>query len=56
MGDTGIDVPWMVGEATDAPEAADELQEAVRAELTAYWAEQLAALPRKSTPPWRPLP
>ena len=54
MGDAGIDVPWMVGEATDAPEAADELQEAVRAELTAYWAEQLAALPRKSTPSWRP--
>jgi hypothetical protein len=56
MCDAGIDVPWMVGEATDAPEAADQLHEAVRAELTAYWVEQLAALPRKSTPPWRPLP
>jgi hypothetical protein len=56
MCDAGIDVPWVVGEATDAPETADELRETVRAELIAYWAEQLAALPRKSTPVWCPLP
>ena len=54
--DVGIDIPWVVAEATDAPDAADELHEAVRAELTAYWAEQLASLPRKSTPSWPPLP
>jgi hypothetical protein len=54
--DANIDIPWMVAEATDAPATADELHEAVRAELIAYWAEQLAALPRKSTPPWSPLP
>jgi hypothetical protein len=56
MCDANIDIPWMVALATDAPETADELREAVRAELIAYWAEQLAALPRKSTPTWRPLP
>ena len=56
MCDAGIDIPWLVAEAEDAPQTADELCEAVRAELTAYWAEQLAALPHKSTPRWPPLP
>ena len=56
MCDAGIDIPWMMAEATDAPETADELREAVRAELIAYWAEPLAALPRKSTAPWPPFP
>ena len=56
MCDDDIDIPWMVAVATDAPESADELQEAVRAELIAYWAEQLAALPCKSMPAWWPLP
>jgi len=56
MCDANIDIPWLVAEAADAPETPDELQEAVRAELVAYWAEQLAALPSKSTPSWPPLP
>lgn len=58
MCDPDIDIPWLVAEATDAPETASEseFREAVRAELIAYWREQLAALPRKSTPPWLPLP
>jgi hypothetical protein len=56
MCDPDIDIPWLVAGATDAPETASELHEAVRVELIAYWTEQLAALPRKSTPPWLPLP
>lgn len=56
MCDGGIDLPWLVGGVADAPEATDEFHKAVRAELTAYWKEQLAALPRKSTPTWPPLP
>jgi len=56
MCDDGIDIPWLVAEAADAPETADELRKAVRAELIAYWAEQLASLPSKSTPRWPPLP
>jgi len=56
MCDARIDIPWLVAEVVDAPETVDELQKAVRAELIAYWAEQLAALPHKSTPQWLPLP
>jgi len=56
MRDAGIAIPWIVAEVADAPETADGLHEAVRAELIAYWAEQLAALPLKSTPCWPPLP
>jgi len=56
MYDADIDIPWIVAKATDAPDTADELHKAVRAELIAYWTEQLAALPRKSTPAWPPLP
>ena len=56
MCDAGIAIPWLVAEVADAPETADDLHEAVRAELIAYWAEQLADLPGKSTPGWPPLP
>jgi len=56
MCDTGIDMPWLVANAADAPDTESKLQKAVRAELVAYWAEQLDALPRKSTPTWQPLP
>ena len=56
MSDGAIDIPWMVAEAANAPETAAELEAAVRTELVAYWAEQLAALPAKSTPAWPPLP
>ena len=56
MDDVGIDMPWLVSGVADAPEKKDELRAAVRAELAVYWKEQLAALPRKSTPAWPPLP
>ena len=56
MCDAGIDIPWTVAEAADAPQTADELREAVRAELIAYWGDQLASLPPKATPLWPPLP
>ena len=54
--DAYIDIPWMVAEAADAPDTAEELRAAVRDELIAYWADQLASLPCKATPHWPPLP
>ena len=33
LSDATIDVPWLVAKASDAPEEADELEEAVRSEL-----------------------
>jgi hypothetical protein len=56
MSDDDIDIPWLVAGVSGAPEEADELESAVRRELLAYWGEQLAALPQKSTPRWLPLP
>lgn len=56
MRDARIAIPWVVADVADAPETADDLCKAVRAELLDYWAEQLADLPRKSTPTWPPLP
>ena len=56
MCDASIDIPWLVAEVGDAPKTVDELHKAVRAELVAYWAEQLDSLPPKSTPHWPPLP
>ena len=56
MEDPEFDIPWVVASAADAPHDADELRQAVKSELTAYWADQLAALPRMSTGNWLPLP
>ena len=56
MWDAGIDVPWLVAGAADAPQTTDELREAIHAELIAYWKEQLDRLPSKSTPRWLALP
>ena len=56
MGEVHIDIPRIVAETDGAPDNADELYEAVRVELTAYWADCLASLPPKSTPAWLPLP
>ncbi len=56
MCDAHADIPWLVAAATDAPKTAHELREAVRAELIAYWAEELAVLPRTNRPAWSPLP
>ena len=51
-----IDIPWMVATAAGAPDDMEQLTSAVRAELTAYWAERLSALPRRRCPHWLPLP
>jgi hypothetical protein len=51
-----IDIPRVVATATDAPETAEGLRAAVRAELTAYWTDKTASLPRKEIPRWLPLP
>ena len=56
MGDAGIDVPWLVAGAADAPQTTDRLREAVNVELIAYWTEQLDSLPSKNTPRWLALP
>ena len=54
--DADIDIPWVVATALDAPEDAGELREAVRAELSAYWEDRTASLPRTGQPRWLPLP
>ena len=54
--DTEIDIPSVVATAADAPETPDELRKAVRSELTAYWADKVASLPRRERPRWLPLP
>ena len=56
LDDADINVLWVVANAEDAPKNADDLRQAVRAELTAYWTAQLTALPRMSTGKWLPLP
>jgi hypothetical protein len=56
MSDAEIHIPWVVATAADAPNAPDELRKAVQTELIAYWADQMASLPRKSNPHWLPLP
>jgi hypothetical protein len=54
--DTDIDIPWVVAQAADAPEDADKLRAAVRAELGAYWEKRMTSLPRTGQPRWLPLP
>ena len=51
-----IDIPWAVATAAGAPSDVEQLRDAVRAELTSYWGERLAALPREPCPQWLPLP
>lgn len=50
------DIPRLVANTAGAPESEDELHEAVRAVLVAYWADYLVSLPSKSAPQWLPLP
>lgn len=54
--DPEIDLPWVVGTAADAPAGSDDLRQAVRDELTAYWTVQASRLPCGSKPRWLPLP
>jgi len=56
MCEAKIDIPRIVADVAGAPEDVDALREAVLAELTAYWAECLGALPAKTAPGWLPLP
>jgi hypothetical protein len=51
-----INIPASVNSAVAAPHDKEKLCDAVRAELTAYWTEQIAALPRRTRPRWLPLP
>lgn len=54
--DAQIDIPWVVATSPEAPEGDDALCRAVRAELTAHWADELASLPPADHPRWLPLP
>jgi len=54
--DPEIDIPWVVARAADAPAGPEDLLEAVRDELTAYWAIQSGCLPCGTKPRWLPLP
>lgn len=56
LGDPRIDIPRMVAESTDAPTNRQELREAIRVELTDWWADQLRSLPSRSTVHCIPLP
>ena len=54
--DAQIDIPWVVAAAPDAPGDADNLREAVQAELKAYWKDRIVSLPFRTRPGWRALP
>ncbi len=56
LSDSDIDIPWVVATAVGAPPGADDLREAVRAELTSYWGDRMRCLPRMDHPRWLPLP
>ena len=56
LSEAEIDIPWIVAKSADAPESKNEFRRAVREELLACWADQMAELPSKSTPRWPPLP
>jgi hypothetical protein len=54
--DSEFDVPWVVSKAQGAPRDKEKLREIVAAEVMDLFAKQLAALPRKKTANWLPLP
>jgi hypothetical protein len=54
--DGQIDIPWVVANAVDAPEDADDLREAVRAALITCWLHSIRSLPCRERPRWLPLP
>jgi hypothetical protein len=51
-----INIPWAVATATGAPKDVEQLRGEVLRELAAYWADRMAALPRRGKPHWLPLP
>jgi hypothetical protein len=56
LGDSQIDIPWIVATTLNAPEDANELREVVHTELEAYWKDRIASLSSKARPSWRALP
>ncbi len=51
-----FDIPWAVATAAGAPQDVEQLRGEVRRELVSYWADRIAALPRREWPRWLPLP
>jgi hypothetical protein len=51
-----INIPWIVAATAGAPLDSDKLRGAVLAELLAYWADRISALPCRAQPHWLPLP
>lgn len=54
--DSEFDIPWVVGKAQGAPRDKEKLREIVSTEVMDLFQKQLAALPRKKTANWLPLP
>lgn len=54
--DDQIDIPWVVATSPEAPKDAKALRDAVRAELSDCWADEMASLPWAENPNWLPLP
>ena len=54
--DSEFDIPWVVAKAKGAPRDKAKLRDAVAAQVTALFVNQLAKLPRKQTGNWLPLP
>jgi hypothetical protein len=54
--DSEFDIPWVVAKAKGAPRDKAKLREAVAAQVTDLFVNQLAKLPRKQTGNWLPLP
>ena len=54
--DSEFDIPWVVAKAKGAPRDKAKLREAVATQVTELFTNQLAALPRKKTGNWLPLP
>ena len=54
--DSEFDVPWVVGKSKRAPRDKEKLNELVSTEVMSLFQKELAALPRKKTGNWLPLP
>ncbi len=54
--DPEIDIPRTVATATGVPATPELLRGVVRRELSRYWTDKLASLPRRDAVGWVPLP
>ena len=54
--DSEFDIPWVVSKAQGVPRDKEKLREIVEIEVMEFFTKQLAALPRKKTMNWLPLP